>query len=233
MNRDTTVGTALRRAGIAALVIAVVASGAGTATAADSHPGEAFVVDLAADGDAEVTLRLTFDLTTDSEREAFETLRANQTNVNEMRDSFASRLDGVASSAAAETGRQIEITDPTATVRTESDTGVVELSATWTNLAAVDGEQLTLAEPFASDYSPDRQFVVTAPDGYRLSAMPTPDADVAGTLRWSANTSLDGLEVTASPSGPDGTTAAGQPGFTAVGAVAGLLGAGLLARRAN
>ena len=52
MNRDTTVGTALRRAGIAALVIAVVASGAGTATAADSHPGEAFVVDLAAaDGD--------------------------------------------------------------------------------------------------------------------------------------------------------------------------------------
>lgn len=230
MSRDTAFGTALRRAGIAALVVAVVASGAGTA-AADSHPNEAFVVDLAADGDAEVTLRLTFDLTTDGEREAFETLQANQTKVNEMRDSFASRLSGVASSAAAETGRQMEITDAAATVRTESDTGVVELSATWTNLATVDGEQVTLAEPFASDYSPDRQFVVTAPDGYRLSAMPTPDADVAGTLRWSANTSLDGLEVTASPAGPGGTTAAGQPGFTAIGAVAGLLGVGLLARR--
>lgn len=232
MSRDTTVGTALQRAGLAVLVVAVVASGAGTA-AADSHPGEAFVVDLAADGDAEVTLRVTFDLTTNSEREAFETLQANQTEVNEMRDSFASRLAGVASSASEETGRQMEITDAAATVRTESDTGVVELSATWTNLAAVDGEQLTLAEPFASDYSPDREFVVTAPDGYRLSAMPTPDADVAGTLRWSANTSLDGLEVTASPGGPDGTTAAGQPGFTAVGAVAGLLGVGLLARRAS
>ncbi|MDZ7746255.1 MAG: PGF-CTERM sorting domain-containing protein [Halobacteriales archaeon] len=227
----TTLTTGLRRLGVVTLVVAVVASGGGAAAQTNGQPTEALVVDLAEDGDAEVTLRLTFDLATDSERQAFETLQANQTKMNEMRDSFADRLAGVATATGSETGRQMEITNATATVRTESDTGVIELSVTWLNLAAVDGEQVTLAEPFASDYSPDRQFVVTAPDGYQLSATPTPDADGDGTLRWSANTSLDGLEVTASPTESSGTTAAGQPGFTAVGAVVGLVGVGLLARR--
>jgi len=231
VSRRTAITTGLCRLGIVALALAVVASGGVAGAENASDPNDAFVVTMESDGDAEVTLRMTFDLTTDSERQAFETLRDNQTELNQLRDSFADRLDRVASSAGTDTDRQMSITNADATVTTASDTGVIELSATWTNLAAVDGEQLRLSEPFASGYSPDRTFVVRPPDGYQLSATPTPDTETDGTLSWEPNTALDGLAITATPDESTGATAGDQPGFGPAVALAGLFAVALFARR--
>lgn len=223
----------LRRIGALALVAlvatALVPAGAVGTAAASSHPQEAFVVDLHEDGSATVTLRLTFDLTTEGERTAFRELRDNETAKRQLRDQFAERLGAVAASTANETGREMTVAEPNATVRSTGDTGVVALAVTWTNLAAVDGDRLVLERPFAGDFDPGRPFVVHAPDGYAVTAEPSPDTSSDATVRWSADTSLDGFSVVATPGGSTDTL--GQPGFTAVGAVAALVGAALLLRR--
>ena len=222
-----------RRLGTLALVALVAtalvpAGGVGTA-AASSHPQEAFIVNLHEDRSATVTLRLTFDLTTEGERTAFRELRDNETAKRQLRDQFADRLGSVAASTADETGREMSVTEPNATVRSTGDTGVVALAVTWTNLAAVDGDRLVLERPFAGGFDPGRPFVVHAPDGYAMTAEPSPDASDDGTARWSTDATLDGFRVVATPGGSTDTL--GQPGFTAVGAVVALLSTVLLLRR--
>ena len=225
--------TRSQRLGTLALVVlvatALVPAGVVGSAAASSHPQEAFVVDLDEDGSATVTLRLTFDLTTESERTAFRELRDNETAKQQLRDQFADRLGSVAASTANETGREMSIVEPNAMVRSTDDTGVVALAVTWTNLAAVDGDRLVLERPFAGGFDPGRPFVVHAPDDYAVTAEPSPDTSNDGTARWSADASLDGFSVVATPGGSPDTL--GQPGFTAVGAVVALVGAALLFRR--
>lgn len=198
---------------------------------ASEHSQEAFVVDLRADGSADVTLRETFDLTTDGERRAFRELQNNETAKGQFRDAFAERLRAVVASAENDTGREMTVTDAAATVRSTDDTGVVELSATWTNLAATDGDRLVLTEPFASGFAPDRPFVVRAPDGYALStAEPAPESNEDGTARWSANATLDGFRAVAAPSDAAAGTGGSGPGFGVGAALAALAGLSALGR---
>lgn len=207
--------------------------------AADHDGEEAFVVDLDAEGDATVTLHLTYDLSDDDERAAFEDLRGDEEAQTDIRERFESRLADVADDAAAETGREMSISDGSVDLSTtDDDVGVVELSARWHGLAAVDGDSVTATEPFASGFVPDQRFVLVGPDGYAVeSATPEPAEADDGALVWSAGTELEGFEVTFADDDKtaDGETADetgdGAPGFGVAVALVAVLAAALLAVR--
>lgn len=210
---------------LVALVLLVTAPAAATVGAAQSTesaaslPAEpAFVVELDADGSARMTLVTAFDLTTDSEREAFEALRANETARMQRTDRFATSMQAIASRAENSTGREMEIRDPVIAFSTTNDVGIVALSVTWDGLAAQDGDRLVLREPFASGFEIERPFRVVAPDDYELvTATPSPTTQRQNSATWSANTQLEGFETTFAPA-ETGTTAETREGASEAGA---------------
>ncbi len=217
--------TAVVIATLAVLALLVTAATVGTAEAASAESAAttddatatyfdqpAVVVELSADGSATVTTVYTYDLTTDDERAAFRSLEEDDEAIANLTARYRDRLRRVAASAENETGREMSIAGVTAQVRTvdDGDTGVVALSATWDGIAAVDGDRLTVTEPFASGFEADRRVLLVAPDGHRLAAgTPSPDAVTDGRLEWSAGSDLAGFEVTFEPD-PTATTAAGD-----------------------
>lgn len=196
-----------------ALVVALVATAGlavcvGPATAQE-EPTEAFVVDLEESGDATVTLVVTYDLASDDERAAFDGFREN---TSDHADRYGDRLTRIADRTAAETGREMRVTEARATVETVDDVGVVRLSVDWAGLAAVTDDRLVLDEPFESGFDPDRSLVVIGPDGYTVSettvAPSTTNGDVA---QFSAETDLSGFEVTLVPDGGETDATAPTP----------------------
>ncbi|RLM67489.1 hypothetical protein DVK05_12245 [Halorubrum sp. Atlit-8R] len=179
---------------------ATTADGSVAVSEADSLVGanrSAFVVAVAADGDATVTLRLTYDLTDADEAAAFERIDGDAANATAR---FRDRLSAVAARTVDATGREMRVSDAEATVSTAADVGTIRLTASWSNLAAVDGHRLTVAEPFASDFRPDRAFVLVGPDGYAVAnasvpAAATTDAGAA----WEPGTDLTGFSATFAP----------------------------------
>jgi len=200
---------------------------------------------VAADGSVELTVRYAFDLSEDARAEAFEELRTNDTAREAFRQTFQERMELVANDTAASVDRDVTVDEATVDVETVDSTGVVELSVTVANLAAVDGDRVTLTEPFASNFQPDREFRVVLPDGHEVvSASPEPTGTADGEVYWAAGTSLDGLELLTEPAEPgadgsndggdgDGDTATtpggDTPGFGLPAALAAFVG--LAARR--
>lgn len=181
---------------VTALLLAagVGLGGAGAAAAADTQQESAFVVDLQSDGDATVTLVVPYDLASDAEQQAFEELRENPT---EITDPFEQRLSGIAARTAAETDREMRVGDAQADFETSDGVGIIRVSVEWIGLGGVSGNEVTLSEPFASDFQPDRQFVIHPPDGYTLTAASHEPADsTADAVRWSSGTSLAGFSTT-------------------------------------
>ncbi|MFA9518349.1 PGF-CTERM sorting domain-containing protein [Halopenitus sp. H-Gu1] len=219
------------------MVTSLVAGAVGTAAATDHDEGSALVVDLEEDGDATITLISRYDLTDEDERRAVHDL-ANDTEARSaLRDRFESRMASVADDTAEETGRQMSVSEGSIDVSApaDSDVGTVALSVHWSGLAAIDGESLVLTEPFASGFSPDRTFVVSAPDGYAATSV-TPEADAVenGSLRWDAGTTLEGFEVTFEPTTEttdgSGTSESSAPGFGILAGILALVGVLLAAR---
>lgn len=216
------------------LCVALVSSATAAPAAATDHDAEQFLVELDAEGDADVAVTYTYDLETDSERAAFEELEANETAREELADRFGNRMQGVADRASNETGRSMTVTDASVDVKSADGVGIVTLSVTWENLAAVEDDRLTVTEPFASGFEPNRPFTVSAPDGYEIaSASPSADSSSEGSVTWNAGTSLDGFEVVADGSGSttDGSDADGA-GFGVAIAASALVAAAFARRRA-
>lgn len=182
---------------------AAAALGDGAATEPAVEEGSAFVVELEPDGDATVALVLTYELADGDDETAFERLRGNSENVTAR---FEERISGIADRTATATGREMTVTNATMDASTTDGVGVVRLSASWTALAAVDGDRLVVSEPFAGEFRPDRPFVLVAPDGYAIAdATVDPDAttpaDEVGpaTAEWTAGTDLSGFAATIAP----------------------------------
>lgn len=222
------------RRGLGPVLLAVVLlasaplamSTTGATQAAAELPAEpALLIALDSNGSARVTLVIPFDLTTDAERAAFETLRTNATARERRTDRFARRLEVIADRTAATTGREMSISDPSARFVERGDTGIVALSATWAGLAARSGDALVLREPFASGFEPDRTVHVVAPEGFELTAAtPPPTSRTVSNASWSAGTSLAGFEARFVPAdGANGGLAADAPGFGAAVAVLAVL----------
>lgn len=202
--------------------------GAGAEQAVEE--GSSFVVALDADGDATVTLVLTYDLTDADDEAAFEELRERPENVTAR---FDDRMTRIAERTATETEREMGVSDVRAEVESTDGTGVVRLSATWANLAAVDGDRLVVTEPFESAFRPDRPFVLVAPDGYALAdttveadATTRTDGTSAGIVEWSPGTDLSGFSATFAPAETGGVTDSSLP--TPLAPTLALLAAGLL-----
>lgn len=209
--------------------VAIGAAGsAGAATADDAQPG--FVVDLDDDGDATVTLVRTYDLSDADEQAAFEDLREDEDAQTQITDRYETRLQSVAEAATVASEREMSVHSGTVDFERADDTGIVRLTVRWDGLAAVDGEVLTLEEPFASGFVAEQPLTVTAPAGYELTDVePEPTDRDEQTATWDAGTALDGFTLTASAT-DDGADAI--PGFGVVAAALALLGlAALLTRR--
>lgn len=228
--------TVTRRRSIATIVVVVVTLAmAATPVAAQTGADPAFVVEVHADGSAEVSVRSTLDLATDAEREAFRTLVDDGQARADATARFLDRMRAVARDAENATGREMRVTDAAIDLRRTADgeTGVVTLSATWEGLAAVEGETLIVTEPFASGFAPDRPFVVIVPDGHELTqATPAPDERTADRASWGAGTDLNGFTVEFDPvdsrsgsaDGDDGQVeTTGQPGFGPIAVVVAVL----------
>ncbi|WP_340098537.1 DUF4897 domain-containing protein [Salinibaculum salinum] len=258
-------GETVRQSGIALWFVALLlvsATGGAAATATtdtqQTHDGAAeppaFVVDVQENGSATVTVSYTYNLSDDDRKAAFEELRNSTEARDDFRDRFESRFRSVANNTANETDREMSVRDATLEFRTEGDTGVVTATALWDGLAAVDGDQLTVTEPFASGFTTERTFHVVLPDDYTVSSVtPSADQQTDGHLTWTDGTDLNGFElVTTAPEDPetatptpdadgtepdsDATTTedtpgSSGPGFGIVAVIAALVGLLVLARQ--
>jgi len=176
-----------------------------------------FTVKLRSTDPAEVALRLTFDLTTDSDRRAFETLQGDGDARADVRDRFQKRMQSVANSTERRVDRDMTVSDAEISLATsdDGDTGVVTLSIVWAELAGRAGEEarpnIVVTEPFASGFTPSREFTVRilAPEEYRLTRVsPAPMRRTNTSAAWAAGTSLDAflLEFTPTEGTPLPTT---------------------------
>lgn len=204
--------------------------------------GEEFRVELDTDGGAEVSVTYAYDLASEDEADAFETISQNETARTALADRFESRMESVAEGSAERTDREMSVTSAAIDLERADNTGLVTLSVRWDGLAAVDDGTATVTEPFASGFSPDRPLTVSAPDGYTVSATtPTASDSDGATATWETGANLDGFEVTAEQAeaepddSTDGTLADGEPedtpGFGVAVTVVALVAAAMMARR--
>lgn len=165
------------RSNLAAVQLLLLAATA-PAAASQHEDDRAFVVDLESDGSATVTISFDYDLNSDTERAAFEKLKPNESAQQQFTSRFLDRMRRIATAAENRTGREMSVSNSQISFETRDDgqTGVVSLSVTRTGLPPTTDDGPVVSQPFASDYQPDRRFVVHGPDGYRLASVtPAPD----------------------------------------------------------
>lgn len=220
-----------RRIGSIALATAVFSSllfaGVGPVAAQSQENSPALVVDVADTGNVDLTIVMAYDLANESDREAFEILQTDEEALADLESRFADRMDGIATATSTRVDRDVVATEERVELETSDDTGIVRLSVTMENLAAVQNDTIVLTEPFASGFATDRPVVVHAPAGYDVAdASPTPTDQTDGTLTWESNTAFDGFELVLESA--DRATGIQTPGFGLSVALASLAGAALL-----
>lgn len=132
---------------------------------------------------------MSYDLADDADQQAFDQLREDPSNLT---GNFEQRLSRIADRTATDTVREMTISDVSASVETRDGVGVIRVSAEWSNLASVSGDELTLTEPFASEFQPDRLFVVDPPEGYQLATSSHKPANTdAETVQWTSGSGID------------------------------------------
>lgn len=173
------------------------------ATPSEEATESQYHVEVSADGDAVFSLVTVYDLTDDDERAAFASLEDDEEAKAELLTRFEDRMASVADTTGADGdavigGESIEL-------HTTGDRAIVTLSVTWDEMADSDGETVTLTEPFASGFEPDRTLVVSGPEESSVaSATPDPAETDGAVATWPAGTELDGFEVVLSMDEADG-----------------------------
>lgn len=165
-----------------------------------------FEVDVTDEGDARITLQLAFDLTTDADTQSFQTLKEDEEAREDVSTRFRDRLQSIANSSEQRVDRSMTVHNPGINMSTSADgtTGYVAISVDWDGLAglASDPAHLVLTEPFASGFTPSRQFTVriTAPDRFRVTSItPEPESQDNASATWAAGTTLNGFQLVFSP----------------------------------
>lgn len=187
----------------------------------DADDEDTLVVELEPDGDATISLNLVYDLESDEQQAAFESLHEDDVAMTELADRFHDRMESVA--AAVDGEDEQTVTDAANDVVVGEELGIVSIAVTWDSLASVDDETLIVTEPFASGFQTDTQFVLAGPEDSSIDTV-EPEADTTGeeNARWNAGSDLDGFEATLTVAGEDADTFG--PGFGVTAAVLGLLG---------
>lgn len=209
-----------------------------TDESAETAPEPSFVVELDENGDAVVTVTMTYDLTDEDAQEAFDSLRDDADARENAAERFGDRVRSVASDSEERVDRSMRVTGVAIDLSTGAggEVGVVELRVSWTGLAAVEGDRLIVTEPFASGFTTDRTFVLRGPEGYELiDATTEPDERTTASATWSAGTNLDGFDTTFEDRGEsdaDRSVDASDDSLPGFGTIAAILaiGAGIAIR---
>lgn len=209
-------------------------------------------------GDAEVTLRLTYNLSSDEQQASFESIANNESYKSALANQTRERLSNIANQTSQSLNRSMDFVNTSTSIETVDQTGIVEITGTWTNLAAVNGNTLAVTEPFISGFETDRNVVVYVPSGYTTTTV-TPeettrqvaDSPYSGRLVWNNETSFNGFELiltqtdqqtdtptdqqtdTSQPELPDTSQPPELPGFTAVVALVALIATAVFIRHKN
>lgn len=219
-----------------ALVIAMLAVSlfAGIGAAQEPEPVDGrFLVELEADGDAQISLETEYNLSNDAERDAFESLHDDEAAQREAAEQVQQDTEYVNNVADEETDRDMVVGEVNVETNVDGDVGTVAYQFTWGNLAATEDGQLVLAEPFSLYDELDRKLVVVVPEEYEITAAtPEPDEQNATSASWEGFTSFSdpegGFEVVAES---DEASSGDGAGFGPVVAVGALVAAALLAHR--
>lgn len=208
------------------------ATGLAAAQSDDLEP--AVIVNPEADGDGNLTIRLTHDLTTETEQAAFEAIRQEETTREKLLSRFEERMSTLANSTSLAVDREVRVdsTDIEVFQSADGDVGVVRLTATIDNLAAVNDGQLKLSEPLSSGFESDRDVIVTVPESMTVEKVTPEPTDRTDTrLHWEAGTVFEDFEfVVSGAESTDGDrTATETPGFGIGIAALSIIGGSMIA----
>jgi len=229
-------------------VLSVAVAGAATEANTDGLVTDGVVVDLDGEGNAVVTVTVSFDLSVEEEKSDFEAFAGSETEQQAQLNQYESRLSNVATEVESQTGREMDVTNASISTQTSDDEerSLVVLQATWEGLAANNGGQLVLGAPFDDGFNADRMVAVRPPEQHRVVSTAPEPAREGEQLLWSDNQSLDEFEVVVEPldettdettdgTSPDGQTETGGdgsgPGFGIVAALLGITALWLLGRK--
>jgi hypothetical protein len=188
---------------VALLAVGLLAAPVGAATSTGAQvadPTTTFGFAVAEDGDANVTVTVTYTLDSANDTAAFE----------ETADEFERGTTGpttavferAAAAASEATNRSMNLSEPTRTTERRNvsggpDVGVLELAFEWTNFARVDGSRLRVGDAYRTPngtwlpgLGADQRLRVVGPEGYGYA-----DGGAAniedGALVWRGPTTFD------------------------------------------
>lgn len=210
---------------------------AGPAAATPSHENTSFAVEIQEDGDAVWTIATTYNLENESDRAAFEQVRADHvTGTDPVPD--PALFEAAIESVASETNRDMALADVNRSATVEAaengSLGVLRVSFTWTNFAVVTEDEVSVEAAFAGgwfgDLAANQTLKIEPPPEYRpLRANPSTDI-VNGGLQWKGPQSFDEGEPTVVFEGfeppPPGIERILSPMVAGIGGV--ILGAALI-----
>jgi len=217
MNTST---QALIAVGLASLLLVAGAPAVSGQTPTDTT----YTVALEADGDATVTLTYAFALETAADEAAFDELQTDEATREALAEQFRTEMDAVAERTAASTNRSMAVENATVTFERTDAVGKAHVRVEWTDLARVDDDRLTLAEPFSTQFTPDGEFRVIPPTSHTITSVsPEPDQQTDTSVTWNANTSLSGFTLITEPAaGPADAASDDEPPITTPGFTVGL-----------
>jgi hypothetical protein len=184
---------------ILALLLAVVTTAASGGAVAQSTERELrMTVSLQADGNATVNVTTTVPIENESDHRAFEELATSfergEGGVGFSADTFRQ----AAAAASDDTGRTMQIRDPTYQAIPLNDTGRLTLRFTWTNFAVVEGDRMLVGDAFNTtqgtwlpELTAGQSLVIEPPRGYFVDSAPLGASVEEGALRWRGPTTFE------------------------------------------
>ena len=192
----------------------------GTAAAVDEPADGQMIVELDADGDADVVFTEEFDLSDDEQRAVFEGVAEDEELRAEAASQFREGMQFVSEEANEGIDRELRVGEVTVETATDGDVGIVGYEFRWENIARLDGDRIVLSEPFSTYDSLDRELVVFAPEGGELTSVsPQPQRQGTDVASWPGLTEFgESFEVVATApdvgDDPDPVSDTEQPQFS-------------------
>jgi uncharacterized membrane protein len=155
-------------------------------------PNTTLVLHVQPNGDAKWSVSTSFDIETESDREAFEE-RATDFQNGETPQLGLAAFRTARARASNATGRPMSINSVTRSRQLSNGTGTLVLEFTWTNFSRTVGSRIYVGDAFntsdggwLSGLRERQTLIIESPAGYSLQTLgqSVPDRVVNGTLRW-------------------------------------------------
>jgi|AntDeeMinimDraft_5_1070356.scaffolds.fasta_scaffold01400_11 uncharacterized membrane protein len=200
-------------------------------------------VQITGEGHAEWTVSTQYELEDEADREAFEQLVEDLQNGEEDVGYSADTFRTYADSASTATDRQMIVRDEQWSGSVEDGTGTLTLSFTWTSFAAVDGDQVEVADVFQTgdgetwlpSLNEDQRLVIVAPDEYAVDGFSLDTPPDSGfedrTAKWTGPETFEANDIRityVATSGPITPPPPGEEGLSTIALVGGGIGLLLL-----